>query len=86
MYFERLLCEVAFFILSTITYGLLPRVKYTNNTQLKSPKGNPNKHVFHMLNSSLTKDGAKHVLFGPRMPIEMNGTVDFDNSHLGGNF
>ena len=36
-----------------------------------------------MLNSSLTKDGAKHVLFGPRMPIEMNGTVDFDNSHLG---
>ena len=55
--FERLLCEVAFLILSTITYGLLPRVKYTNNTQLNSPKGNPNKHVFHMP-TSLTKDGA----------------------------
>ena len=42
-------------------------VKYTNNTQLKSPRGNPNKHVFHMPTSSLTRDDVKHVLFGLRV-------------------
>ena len=80
--FERLLCEVAFFILSTITYGLLPMVKYTNNTQLKSPKGNPNKHVFHMP-TSLTKDGAKHVSFARFEYINIGTGVEISFRKLG---
>ena len=37
-------------------------VKYTNNTQLKSPNGNPNKHVFHMSTPSFTKSPYKRLL------------------------
>ena len=57
-------------------------VKYTNNTQLKSPKGNPNKHVFHMP-TSLTKDGAKHVSFARFEYINIGTGVEISFRKLG---